>query len=431
MKKRLKPQVNILLTFSTLIIGGALFLFLPIAQRSNVKVTFLDALFTATSAVTITGLTTVDLFATYSTFGKIIIGLLMQLGGLSITTISVFILTIIGSKISYSRRDLARETVSIDKKEGILKTIAMIVKITFIIEFFGIGYFTVFFLIKGFNFFSSLGYATFHTISAFNNAGLTIFSDNNSLFLYRSDYAFNLATILLIILGGIGTLVIYDIFSKKNYKKFSFHTKIVLKMTAVLYLFGALSFYFGEKEATILNALFHSATTRTAGFYTYNYLNAKNATLLLTMLLMFIGGAPASTAGGIKITTLYTVFKSTTSKIKRKTPVSYKREIPLEYEQKAATTIFLTTAILLIGITIIALFDQQKDLSYITFESISAISNTGLSLNLTSSLKIGSKITLIFLMLIGRVGAITFISAFLYKQQQLAKIEYIEIDYLV
>lgn len=431
-KNKISPQLNILFSFMILILIGSVLLALPFAVTGLTDVSYFDHLFTATTSVTITGLTTVNVAKTYTLFGKIIIGLLIQLGGLSITTLAFFIFTIFGAKIGYKQRDLIRENTNLNTRVGIVKTIRKIVRITVIIESIGIILFTAFFNYQGYNLADSFGNALFHTISSFNNAGITIFPDNNSLMMFSNNYFFNILTILLILTGGIGTIVIYDIYEKKSFRKLSFHSKIILKMTLILFLFGAVSFYLLEKDASILNALFHSATTRTAGFYTYDYSVAKNATILITISLMFIGAAPASTAGGIKVTTFYTVLKSITGFIKGKDPIAYKRKIPREYQQKAYFIIIANFIILLTGVIAITIFNNDISLTSILFEAGSALSNTGLSLGITSSLTRMSQGIIIFLMFIGRLGVITFISSFIFKQQvDVRNVDYIDINYLI
>lgn len=424
---KIKPQQKILAAFLILILIGSIILILPFSTNGNVS--YLNMLFTSVSAVTITGLEPVVVSLTFTTFGKIVIACLIQLGGLSITTLQVFLLTIIGAKIGYRDRDLVKENINANHKDGILKMIKRIVFITFIIESFGIIMLFPFFIIKGYSFGQSLGYSIFHTISSYNNAGFSVFN-SNSLMIFSEDIYFNIVTIILIVLGGIGSLVIYDLSKNRRWKKLNFHTKIVLKMTSILFVTSSVLFFLLEDNASVINSFFHAATIRTAGFYSYNYQNAKTITLFLTIIFMFIGGAPASTAGGIKITTIFTLFKATKGKLTNSTPLYNKRKIPQDYISKAYLVLVLGIVVTMLSTALILLFDN-KDFISVLFEVFSAFSNTGLSLGITSNLTVMSKIVLMILMLIGRVGIVTFFGALTISEVKFENIKYIDIEYLI
>lgn len=430
MIKRMKPHFKIIISFIVLILIGSLLLSLPFATQDNVGHNFLDALFTSTTSVTITGLTTINIASTYTIFGKIIIAILIQLGGLSITTLSFFILMLFGSKIGFVDRDLIKENINFNTRSGVVKSIKIIMKVTIIIESIGIVLLTIFFLFDNYTFIQSLGYATFHTISSFNNAGLTIFTNSSSLMIYNNNVIFNLITILLIVMGGMGTLVIYDIFTKGRYKNYSTHSKIIIKMTLIMFLIGAFSIYVFD-NVSILEALMHAATIRTAGFYSIDYSGVKALTIMLTVVIMFIGGSPASSAGGIKVTSLYTLVKVTSSQLTGKQPLINKRKIAPEYSSKAVLVLVINLLVLIVGIGLILIFDNKQDLTKVVFEAVSALSNTGLTLSLTAILSVYSKIILMLLMFIGRVGAITFINALLIRDKKLVNVDYLKADYLM
>lgn len=425
---KLKPQHKILSAYLSLVLIGSLLLFLPFARHQNLG--FTNTLFTAVSAVTITGLEPVSIANSFTIFGKIVIALLVQLGGLSITTLQVFLLMIIGAKISYHDRNLAKNNLNLGHNDGIVKTIKRVVFITLAVELIGIILFVPFFMVKGYGFFDALGHASFHTICSFNNAGFVILNEN-SLMLFSKDIYFNIVTMALVFLGGIGTLVIHDIFRRKKYKrKLKFHTKIVLQMSAILLLLSGALFFIIEKDSTILSSLFHAVTIRTAGFYTYNYLNAKTVTILLMIVFMFIGGAPASTAGGLKVTTIFTLYKAIEAEITNKTPLYQKRKIPDNYIAKAYLILVLGISLTTIS-TIIILIADNKDFLATIFEVFSAYSNTGLSLGLTSELSILSKYVLMILMLVGRIGIISFFSALFDIDKKYEHIRYIDIEYII
>lgn len=423
-ERKLSPQLNILLSFTILILLGTILLTLPFATNGSIK--FVDNLFTSTTAVTITGLTTVDVASTYTLFGKIVIAILIKLGGLSITTLTLFLLTFTKAKIGLSSRDLMKENINLGTQVGIVKTVKRIVLISFILEIIGTIIFTIIFKVEGHSFINSLGMGIFHSISSYNNAGLTIFKYSDSLIYYSNNYLFIITTGILIISGGLGTIVIYDLIVNKRWKNLKQHTKIVLKITFLLVIIGMLTFYFIEDNVTLLNSFFHSVTLRTAGFYSYDYSNIKAFTMLIMITLMFIGGSPASTAGGIKVTTLYTLHKKMVSGFKGDIPLSYKKRISDDYVKKAFMTLLYTIAATMVGIILISLFNNNILLDKIIFEVVSAISNTGLTLSVTNLLNGFSKLTLILLMLIGRVSVLTFLQALVIRENK----EHIEIDYI-
>lgn len=424
---KIKSQQKIIIAYILLILFGSILLILPFS--TNKEVNYLNMLFTSVSAVTITGLDPIGITETLTVFGKIVIAMLIQLGGLSIITIQVFLLTLIGAKVSYKDRDLSKENIGVNHRDGIVKTIKRIVTISIIVELIGIILLFPFFMIRGYSFDQALGHSVFHTISAYNNAGFSILG-SNSLMVYSENIYFNIVTIILIILGGIGTLVIYDVTKNKRWKKINFHSKIVLIMTAILFLSSGILFFVLEKNSSIINSLFHAATIRTAGFHTYNYLNAKTVTLFIMIIFMFIGGAPASTSGGIKVTTIFTLHKATKAKISNKTPTYKKRKIPNNYINKAYLILILSLVITILS-TLIILIVEDKDFMAIIFEVFSAFSNTGLSLGLTNDLTAISKIVLMIVMLVGRVGIITFIGALIFDDKKYENIEYIDLEYLI
>lgn len=431
MKNKLTPYKIILLSYLAVIILGSVFLILPFSTKDNVTINYIDALFMSTSSVTITGLSPLVIKDTFSTFGKSIIVILTQIGGLSVTTITYFIITLLGAKIGFGSRKLALENINLNSMSGVVKVIKNVVKVTLIIELIGIILFTIMFYAKGFSLINSFGNSIFHTVASYNNSGMDILG-NNSLIVFKSDFIFSLVTIILVLLGSLGSIVIYDILEKRSYRKLSFHSKIVLKMTLILVVFGALTFFLLEKDATILESLFHSASLRTAGFYTYDYNTVRQTTLLIMMFLMFIGGAPASNAGGVKVTTLYTLYKSTLAFIKDKEPIAYKRRIPLKYQYKAFMVVFIAAFIIMISVILISYYETNVNLTNIMFEVISSFSSTGISLGLTKTLSGYSKVILIVVMLIGRVGVLTFVNSLLRKKlNKPSSVEYIDIEYIV
>lgn len=430
MKRYISPYLIIIGSFLMLILAGAILLLLPVSLKDNQSISFVDSLFVSTSAVTITGLSTVNLYETFNVFGKIVIAILIQIGGLSVTTFAVFILTIIGSKLSIGSRELAKESINVDSIKGIIKVVKNVVAIAFIFELIGTIVFTTIFMVEGNSFFNSLGLAAFHSIASYNNSGFDIFVYGNSLMHYSSNVVFNLMTVVLIVMGGLGAIVVFDVIEKKRWKKFSFHTRIVLKMTLILLLLGAASFMVLEKNVSIIQAIFHSVTLRTAGFYTHDYSTISNATRIIMIIFMYIGGAPASTAGGIKVTAVYTLYKAGTSYIRKQEPVSYNRKIPVSYQLKALMIFMLSFVIIVIALITLTITEKNVRTSSLLFELISAITNTGLTENLTMILSTLSKIILIVLMFIGRIGIMTLINYFVPKKE-VKNIDYIDINYII
>lgn len=431
LKRKMSPYVIILFSFILAIFIGSLLLILPISLKEGIKINYLDALFVSTSNVTITGLTPINIKETFNLFGYVVMVFLMQIGGLSVTTITFFVISLVGSKIGYKSRLLVKESINQDSMKGVITIVKRIVSLTLVVELIGIILFIFIFMLNDIPFIESLGYSVFHTVASYNNAGFDIFG-SNSLMNYNSNIMFNIVTMLLIVLGGIGSIVIYDLIKKKSYKRLTFHSKIVLKMTGFLLLFGFLSFYILEKDATIIEAMFHSVTLRTAGFYSYDYSLVRQTTLLIMVIFMFIGAAPASNGGGVKVTTIYTIYKTSVGYIKDEEVTSHKRSIPLRYQKKAFLIIFMAFNFVILATLSISFFDRNINLTKILFEVISAFSNTGLSLNLTSSLGSVSKSIIIVIMIIGRVGVLTFINSIISREKKNKHItEFVDLEYII
>ena len=428
MKKRVSPYLLIILSFIFLVLIGSILLILPIATKQNIK--YVEALFTAGSAVTITGLTTISVVDNFTSFGKIVIAILIQLGGLSVTTVTLFIMTILGTRISHGGRELAKESLNVDSVSGIIKGIKKIVTLALTIELIGTVLITLILISSGFSFKEALAKGAFHTISAYNNAGFDIFG-NNSLIMFKDNVLFNIVTILLIILGGIGSIVIIDILNNKRWRKLSFHSKIVIKMTLTLFIFGALSFFILEKDVTILQSFFHSATIRTAGFNTINYNLISKTSIIIMILLMYIGGAPASNAGGIKLTTAFTLYKTSIGFAKQKEVTTYKRKIPEKYQIKSFMMVFFSMIIIFVSALFLSIMEKNLTIDNIFFEIVNSFSNTGINLGNVENFHALSKIYLVIVMLIGRIGILTFISLISYNKKAPSNLEYIDLNYLV
>jgi trk system potassium uptake protein TrkH len=411
-KRKLSPFAIIAMSFLGIIAIGAILLKLPIATQSREALSWYDSIFLSTSAVCVTGLSTLPNIAeTLSIFGKIVLAMLIQIGGLGIVTIAIYVLVILGIRIGVTERYVIREALNQHHLGGMIRLVRSIVFTTLIIEAFGfILNFIVF--IQDFTFVKALGHAAFHTISSFNNAGFDILGDS-SLQGYSSNVLLNVNTMIMIVVGGLGFIVIRDILEKKSWQNLSIYSKIVLKTTLVLILAGTLIIKLFEYDnITWLEAIFQSITTRTAGFSTVNISMFSYTTLVVIMIFMFIGASPNSTGGGIKTTTLFIMFKSVTSFLAGKPFITHKRKIEDQNKNKAFVVVTLAFSVTIFMFLIVSLVEQNNN-SYemtfikVLFETFSAFGTVGLSMGITPYLLPASKILLSMLMFIGRLGPIT------------------------
>ncbi len=399
-----KPVTSLAIGFLITILIGTVFLKLPLATTNNIS--FLDALFTATSATCVTGLIVRDTGAGFTLFGQIIILFLIQLGGLGIMTGAAFAFLIfkkIGIKAGAGFKTILEEEYVSEVK----KTIKFIILSTFILE--AIGAILLFFIFgDGFN-------SIFHSIAAFCNAGFSLFKNNLENF--RGDIFVNVIFSYLIILGGIGFLVIEDFykkitsFFKRQKAKFSLHSKIVLISTIFLILFGATLFYFFEKEnlnflsqkELVLTSFFQSITARTAGFNTVDIGKLSSPTLFLLIFLMFIGAAPGGTGGGVKVVSLALIFLSIISFLRRKEEVVvFGRTIPKIKFRNVFILVLIYLSFCLV-ISILMLYTEKGDFEGILFEVFSATGTVGLSTGITPHLTDIGKILITLSMFIGRL----------------------------
>lgn len=414
-KKHMAPVLFIVSSFAIAILIGTLLLWCPFSTTSGNHFNFIDAFFTSTSAVCVTGLSPVkDLSLTLTVFGKIVLAFLIQIGGLGMVTIGVFILTIVGAKIGIGNRYLVKEALNQNTANGLVKLVKHIVLITFIIEFVGFLLNLIVFA-QDFELGTAIGISIFHAISSFNNAGFDIIG-SSSLVPYTNNVLLNLSTAGMIILGGLGFIVIREIIAKRSLRKLSIHSKIVLKVTLSLIIIGTLLIKLLEGDnVTWLQAFFQSVTARTAGFATVDFSLLSNATTVLFFFLMFIGAAPCSTGGGIKVSAFYTIYKSITSFARGKKCLVSGREIEEETKLKAFVVVVFGICALMIGTFIILAIEEavgNKDASLrnILFEVISSFGTVGLSMGITSELSPLSKVVLCVIMFLGRIGPISILN---------------------
>lgn len=428
--------------FFVAIIIGTLLLCLPISAADGNATNLIDAMFTATTSICVTGLTTVSVASHWSIFGKIVILLLMQMGGLGVITFTTVVFLIFRRKITLKNRLLIQDAYNLDTLSGLVKLTIWILKGTLLIEGIGAFFYALKF-VPQFGFIDGIWKAVFNAVSAFCNAGMDILGDT-SLASYRGSILVNFTTIALIIVGGIGFPVWTDIvgtikekikngFSiSKTWRRLQLHTKLVLSITIVLILGGMFlitalewnnpntlgSLPWWEK---LLAGLFQSVTTRTAGFYTIPQENFTDASSLICILLMFVGGSPSGTAGGVKTVTIGMVIISVVSIIKgRKDTEIFGRKISESNVKKGMAVILLSLSIIIL--TLIALcMVENVDFMSMFYEVASASATVGLSKSLTPNLSLPGKIIIMMAMYVGRIGPITLALFFNTKHEKKRK----------
>lgn len=417
-RRKLTSFQVIIFGFFGVILLGTFFLMLPYSSQEGYGTSFLDALFTSTSAVCVTGLILHDTATYWSAFGQFVIMILIQIGGMGVITVAASFAMISGRKISLMQRSTMQEAISAPKVGGIVRLTNFIVKITLLVELVGAAALAPIFFrdfgVKG------LWMALFHSISAFCNAGFDLMGTTetfSSLTKYHSDPVVNLTIMLLIIIGGIGFSTWDDIRTNKlHWHRYRMQSKVILCTTAVLLIGPAVYFYFYEFASfapgeRLLNSLFQSVTPRTAGFNTVDLTQISESGQALIIVLMLIGGSPGSTAGGMKTTTVAVLFGTAVSTFFRKEHTHFfGRRIHEDVIKHAATILLMYLVLFFFGGWIISISEGLPMLICL-FETASAVGTVGLSLGITSSLGVLSKLILILLMFLGRVGGLTLIFA--------------------
>ncbi|MFH2137918.1 MAG: TrkH family potassium uptake protein [Candidatus Omnitrophota bacterium] len=421
----LKPAQLLVVSFGMTILVGAFLLTLPIATQDGSGADFIDALFTATSATCVTGLIVQDTGTFFSTFGQIVILALIQVGALGIMTFSVTLFLAVGRQVSSKERMAMQEVLDQDSAADILGLVKFIVGMTISVELIGAAFLYFSFTPYISDPLNRLYAAVFHSISAFCNAGFSVFSDN--LMAYVTDPKINLCICFLIIFGGIGFIVVKDLWDKYIIRKRSralrlkLHTKLVLTMSLALLIIGTVCIYFAESNAAlkgmplkdqILVSFFQSTSARTAGFNTIDIGKMTNSSVFIMIVLMFIGASAGSTGGGIKTTTFWIILKAFTSHMKNKEDISaFKRKIPDVILGKAITVVVLSTGLVILFTYLLGVFEQLpfRDL---VFEVVSAFGTVGLSCGITFDLNLAGKVLITILMFLGRLGPLTVVLAF-------------------
>ena len=406
--KKQPPGRLIALGFAAVILIGSALLMLPISIRPGVEVAYIDALFTSTSAVCVTGLIAVDAYDNFTVFGQAVLAGLIQIGGLGVTSVGVGLILAAGRRVSIKGRSLVKEALNVDSFQGMVRLIQWVLKVTLCFE--GAG------AVLSFLTFSqdyplprALWTSVFHSVAAFNNSGCDILGGMQNLIPYQSDVLLNLVTCALIIFGGLGFLVMLDIRRAGSFRKLTFHSKVVITTTAALLAVGTLLLKATE-DMTWLGAFFHSVSARTAGFSTYSMGELTNAGLFTLILLMFIGASPGSTGGGIKTTTFFALMQQVRAVFTKKKPGGFHRTLPGEAIDKAGVIALLSVVVVCVGTFLLCVLEPELDFVRLLFEEVSAFGTVGLSTGITPDLSVASKLVLIFTMYIGRLGAFTLFS---------------------
>jgi trk system potassium uptake protein TrkH len=419
----------ILFGFMGVILLGALLLMLPLSSSAGTGTPFSDAVFTSTSAVCVTGLVVRDTARSWSVFGKIVILALIQIGGLGVVTMAVALTMFSGRRISLMQRSVLQESISANQVGGIVRLTQFILKVTFSIELTGaVVMYPVF--CRDFGPVRGAGYALFHSVSAFCNAGFDLMGGRepfSSVTVYRSDPVINLTLMCLIIIGGIGFLVWQDIVRNGlHFHRYRLQTKAAVAASAVLILVPAVCFFFAEfadlpAGERFWASLFQSVTARTAGFNTENLDVLSDSGKMLMIVLMLIGGSPGSTAGGMKTTTVVLLLASAAAALtSRKDTILFRRRVQDSTVRRASAILTMYLLLFLLSAVIIS---RVEGIGLMTcmFETASAVGTVGLTLGITPRLGGLSRILLIFLMFFGRVGGLTIIYAALGTHPHLAE----------
>ncbi len=419
--KKQPPGRIIALGFAAVILLGSGLLMLPCSVQPGQTIRYIDALYTSTSAVCVTGLIAIDPGIAFTPIGRFFLALLIQIGGLGVTSVGAGIILMMGKKINLKGRNLIQEASNLDNGKGVVRFLKSVLLTTLTIELIGAALsFLVF--VQDYPLWEALGYSLFHAVAAFNNSGFDILGlsgelySNINLIPYQSNVLLNLTTCGLVIFGGIGFLVIKEMLKNGiHWKKYSMHAKVVLSVTAVLLAVGTVLLKLSE-DISWLGAFFFSVSARTAGFSTYSLGDFTNAGLFVLVILMIIGASPGSTGGGIKTSTFFVLCKGIHASATNKSEKAFKYGIPSDAFRKGAVITLLALAVVILGTYLIILMDPQVPFMDALVEMTSAFGTVGLSTGITPGLSLGSKLLSIVIMYIGRLGPLTVASLWYFNK---------------
>ncbi len=411
LKKQSAPRI-IALGFAAVILIGSILLILPCSVNEGVEVRYIDALYTSTSAVCVTGLIAIDVGTAFTPLGQFFLAVLIQIGGLGVTSVGAGVILAMGKRINIRGRHLIREASNLDSEKGTIRFVKNVFFTTVVFELIGAALSFIVF-VKDYPPLKALGISLFHSVAAFNNSGFDNLGlsgelyNNINLIPYQENVLLNLVTCGLIIFGGIGFLVIREVLDKRfRWKKFSMHTKVVISMSAGLIIVGTVLLKLTE-DITWMGAFFHSVSARTAGFSTYALGSFSNAGLLALTALMFIGASPGSTGGGIKTSTFFVLLQGIKSAATNKSEKAFCYSIPQGTFRKSAVITLLAFGVITCGTYLMAIMEPNIKLVDALFEVTSAFGTVGLSTGITGTLCDGSKLLSIIIMYIGRLGPLT------------------------
>lgn len=425
MHKRLYSKINKLNGIQIVILGiiainiiGAIILTLPVSSKSGEGTNFLDALFTSASAVCVNGLVINDTGTHWSTFGQIVLIILSEIGGLGIMSFTIFIAILLGKKITLKDRLTLQNSMNTFSIQGLVKMIKYIMYVAFSVQFFGILLLSTQFVPK-FGIKKGMFYSLFHSVSAFCNVGMDLFGDFKSLTEYYSNPVIIITISILVIIGGLGFTVLIELYNYREIKNISVHTKMVLFISTILIILGALFIFILEYNNPktlgdmsifdkILNSIFASITPRTAGFNTISTEGMTKAGKIVTIMLMFIGGSPGSTAGGLKTSTFGIIVFTIISVIRgRDDTEAFGRRFSKEVVYKSFSLLIIGIMLVIAATMLLSITEYDETFISILYEATSAIGTAGLSTGVTQRLSGIGKVIIIVMMYIGRIGPFT------------------------
>lgn len=413
-KRKIPPGRIIALGFLGLILLGTILLFLPVTHREGQTVSLIDALFISTSATCVTGLSPIVVSEVFNPFGHFVIGFLIQVGGLGVACMGAAFFLLLRRRMGMKDQAFIREGWNVSSSEGLIRLLKMALLFTFVAEFCGgLAVLPVFW--QRMPPLQAIGTSFFHAISAFNNAGFDVIGPD-SLVPYQGNVHLTLVTAALIILGGLGFIVYWDLAKKRSFKRLTLHSKIVL-ITTLFLLVGGTLLLLTDGSLGLLDSFFFSVSSRTAGFMTSPVNELSNASLFVLVILMFIGASPGSTGGGIKTTTFFVLFLISKNLFFHKKNQTFHRKLPREVIHKALLLALLALIVLCTATLLLCFLEPEIPFMDLLFETVSAGATVGLSTGITPTLCDGAKIVLTLVMYIGRLGPLTAATVWTIKQE--------------
>lgn len=415
-KIKITPARVIAAGFAAAILIGSGLLMLPVSVRAGVTLRYIDALYTSTSAVCVTGLIAVDAADTFTAFGQTVIAVLIQIGGLGVTSVGAGIIIAAGRRMNLRERNVVREALNFDSGSGVRRLVKSIFATTAVIELAGAALsYPVF--ARDHGALHAVGISVFHSIAAFNNAGFDILGGGTNLIPYRDSVLLNLTTCALIFFGGIGFLVIREVGEKRfRWRKFSMHTRVVLSVSAVLLAAGTVLLKISEGDSLgWLDAMLFSFSTRTAGFSTVPLSGFSNAGLCVLNVLMFIGASPGSTGGGVKTSTFFALLRGIRSAATNTGESAFRYSLPRSAFRKAAVIVMIGLSVVLTGTFLISLAEPALPLRDVLTEVVSAFATVGLSTGITPTLGTAAKLISVAIMYMGRLGPMTIVTVWYFS----------------